>query len=217
MTRYGKISVGLIAVWFIAAVSASALLLFKNDANRVGAAVGIAAVAPIILFAAWFAAAEGFRKFALGLNARALTYAQTFRVIGVVFVILAARGVLPAMFARPAGYGDIFIGLTAPFVAWKLSNPGHRGSFILWQALGILDLVTAVGVGTMVGFIRPGSVPMAAMTVLPLSLIPTFLVPLFLILHIICIAQARGWKAVTHESRRTAAQVSAGRESFSGS
>jgi hypothetical protein len=59
----------------------------------------------------------------------------------VVFVLLAAQGVLPAMFARPAGYGDILIGLTAPFVAWKLSNPGHRGSFILWQALGILDLV----------------------------------------------------------------------------
>jgi hypothetical protein len=215
MTRYGKISVGLIAVWFIAAVSASSLLLFKNDANRVGAAVGIAAVAPIVLFAAWFAASEGFRRFALGLSARALTYAQTFRVVGVVFVILAARGVLPLAFARPAGYGDIFIGLTASLVAWKLGNPGHRGSFIFWQALGILDLVTAVGVGTTVGFISPGSVPMASMTVLPLSLIPTFLVPLFLIFHIICIAQARGWN-VSSASRRNAGQVSVGRESLSG-
>jgi hypothetical protein len=215
MTRYGKISAGLIAVWFIAAVSASSLLLFKNDANRVGAAVGIAAMAPIILFAVWFAASEGFRKFALGLSARALTYAQTFRIIGVIFVIFAARGVLPAAFGLPAGYGDIFIGLTASIAAWKLANPGHRGSFIFWQALGILDLVTAVGVGTTVGFISPGSVPMTPMTVLPFSVIPTFLVPLFLIFHIICIAQARGW-SVSAARRQNAGPVPVGRESLSG-
>jgi hypothetical protein len=31
------------------------------------------------------------------------------------------------------------------------------------------------------------------MTALPMSLIPTFAVPLLFLLHIICIAQARGW------------------------
>jgi hypothetical protein len=33
------------------------------------------------------------------------------------------------------------------------------------------------------------------MTVLPLSLIPAFAVPLLMMLHIICIAQARQWRA----------------------
>jgi len=61
--------------------------------------------------------------------------------------------------------------------------------------------VTAVGLGTTAGLINPHGIPMGPMTVLPLSLIPTFLVPLFLIFHVICIAQAREWRAVAGERR----------------
>jgi len=201
MKAYGKFTAGLLVAWFAFALIAGALGLFENQANRIGAAVGIAAGVPIIVFAVWFAASESFRKFALGLNPRTLTYLQSGRIIGVTFVILQARGVLPAIFAWPAGYGDMFIGATAAFVAWKLCDPGHRGSLIFWQALGITDLVTAVGLGTTAGLIQPHGVPMVAMTVLPLSLIPTFFVPLFLIFHVICIGQARGWRSVSSEQR----------------
>jgi hypothetical protein len=48
--------------------------------------------------------------------------------------------------------------------------------------------------------------------VLPLSLIPTFLVPLYLILHVICIAQARGWRSVSSEKRFGGVARSASRE-----
>ena len=89
------------------------------------------------------------------------------------------------------------IGLTATLAAWKLADPSHRNSFILWQALGITDLVTAVSVGTTAPLLSPHSPSMVAMTVLPLSLVPTFLVPLFFIFHVICIAQARAWKAAS--------------------
>lgn len=204
MKNYGKLTATLIAVWFTLALSASALHLFKNQANRVGVAVGLAALVPITLFVLWFATSDRFRAFALSLNPSALTYVQSWRLLGLVFVILEARGVLPAIFALPAGYGDIAIGATAAFVAAKLANPNHRSSFILWQSLGIADLVNAVALGTTAGLISPHSTPMGAMTVLPLSLIPTFLVPLFLILHVICIAQARTWKAATRDTRATA-------------
>jgi hypothetical protein len=209
MKTYGKLIAVLIAAWFAVIFSASALGVFRNQANRVGAAVGLAALAPIALFAVWFAASEGFRKFALSLDPRVLTYSQAFRVVGVVFVILEARGILPAVFAFPAGYGDIFIGLTACFVGWRLANGRHRAAFIFWQALGITDLVLAVGTGTLAGLISPGSTPMVAMTVLPLSLIPTFLVPLLFIIHIICIAQARGWSPTAGEKRPFASVVPA--------
>ena len=89
------------------------------------------------------------------------------------------------------------IGLTATLAAWKLADPSHRNSFILWQVLGITDLVTAVSVGTTAGLLSPHSPSMVAMTVLPLSLVPTFLVPLFFIFHVICIAQARAWKVAS--------------------
>ena len=196
-TSYGKLTAGLIAAWSLFALSASALHWFRNDANRVGLAVAFAAVVPILVFALWFATSEKFRQFTWSLNPQLLTLAQSWRIIGFTFVLLEARGVLPAIFALPAGYGDMAIGMTATFVAWKLTNPVHRNSFILWQLLGIADLVTAVSLGTTARVISPESPSMVAMTVLPLSLVPTFLVPLFLILHVICIAQARAWKGVS--------------------
>jgi hypothetical protein len=76
------------------------------------------------------------------------------------------------------------IGATATFVAWKLADASHRRSFIVWQELGILDLVVAVSLGTTAVWLSPHSASMVAMTVLPLSLVPTFLVPLFLFFHI---------------------------------
>jgi hypothetical protein len=196
-TGYGKLTAGLIAAWFLFALSGSALHWFRNDANRVGLAVAFAAVVPILVFALWFAASEKFRQFTLSLNPQLLTLAQSWRIIGFTFVLLEARGILPAIFALPAGYGDMAIGMTATFVAWKLATPLRRNSFILWQLLGITDLVTAVSLGTTARLLSPHGPSMVAMTVLPLSLVPTFLVPLFLIFHVICIAQARGWKGVS--------------------
>jgi hypothetical protein len=204
MKGYGRVATVLMAVWFALVLSASALHLFKNAANRVGGAVGLAALAPIVIFFVWFAASDGFRRFALSLNPRTLTYLQSWRVIGLEFVILEAHGVLPAVFALPAGYGDFAIGATASLVAWRLANSKHRGSFILWQALGIADLVLAVSLGVTAPLLSPHSTPMVAMTVLPLNLIPTFLVPLFLIFHVISIAQARSWTNTSPGSGHTA-------------
>jgi hypothetical protein len=195
--NHGRLTTGLVAAWFAFALIASDLLWFRNDGNRIGIAVGVAAGMPILVFAAWFTASEKFRKFALSLDPQILTLAQTWRIIGFIFVDLEARGILPAIFAWPAGYGDMIIGATATFAAWKLASPVRRNRFILWQVLGITDLVTAVGLGTTAGLISPHGPSMAPMTVLPLSVIPTFLVPLFFILHLICIAQARAWKVAS--------------------
>ncbi len=207
MKHYGKLITGIIAVWFLFALSASALHLFANNANRIGISVAIAAAAPLIVFSVWFAASEGFRKFALSLNPGILTGAQAGRIIGFTFVLLEAHNVLPAIFALPAGYGDMFIGVTAFFAAWQLANSQRRNIFIVWQLLGILDLVTAVTLGVTAGSIDPHGASMAAMTVLPLSLIPTFFVPLFMIFHVICIAQARAWKASAERSNQFASPL----------
>ena len=207
MKTYGKLMTVLVTGWFIFALSASATHLFKNASNRLGLAVAVGALVPIVVFSLWFAASESFRQFTMSWNPKLLTAVQSGRIVGFTFVLLEARGVLPAIFAWPAGYGDMAIGATAAFVAWKLADAGHRNLFILWQALGIADLVTAVGLGTTAGLLSPHGVPMAAMTVLPLSLIPTFLVPLFLILHVVCIAQARTWKTASMSARPTATPV----------
>jgi hypothetical protein len=208
MKNYAKLVLGLISGWFILSLTLSAFHVFLNPANRVGISVAIAAVGPIVVFSVWRAASPDFRRFTLSLNSRVLAFLQTGRVLGVVFLILAARGVLPALFAWPAGYGDVFIGITAPLVALWLAVGRHRFSFIAWQILGITDLVLAVSLGTTARLIDPASTPMVAVTVLPLSLIPTFLVPLFLIIHIISISQARAWQPVPGHSCPVSAAAS---------
>lgn len=204
MKNYGKLSTWIIIGWFILVLSVSALHLFRNDSNRIGLAVAIAALMPMVVFSMWFAASERFRQFVLSLNPKILTSAQSWRIVGFTFVLLEAYGVLPAIFAWPAGYGDMAIGATASFVAWKLANPGHRNSFVFWQVLGIADLVMAVSLGTIARLINPEGASMVAMTVLPLSLVPTFLVPLFVIFHVVCIAQARSWKVASEGTRQMA-------------
>jgi len=207
MKNYARFTLGLVIAWFVLALTASSLHLFQNNDNRIGLAVAFAAGTPIVVFSLWFAASQNFRRFALSLNPQTLTSAQSWRVIGFIFLLLEAHRVLPAVFAFPAGYGDMFIGVTASYVAWKLADPAHRNNFILWQLLGILDLVIAVSIGTTAALISPQGPTMAPMTVLPLSLIPTFLVPLFTILHVICIAQARTWKTALQRANQTASPV----------
>ena len=199
--NYRKLTLRLIAVWFGMALAASALGLFKNNAQRVGIAVAIAASAPIVLFAIWHAVSAGFRAFVLSLNPRVLTALQTWRIIGFVFLLLEAHRLLPAKFAFPAGYGDIFIGATASLVAWQLAETRSRNAFVAWQVLGITDLVVAVGSGTLSRLLDPNGVSMLPMTVLPLSLVPTFLVPLFFIFHVICIKQAQRWSPIGETGR----------------
>lgn len=197
MTRamYKWVTIGLIAVWFSFSVVASAENLFRTDTARFGLGIAIAAGAPLILFAMWFGSSAGFREFLLSLDPRALTIVETWRIVGAAFLVLYYLGMLPGLFAFPAGVGDAAIGVTAPLVAVGLTKFAHRKSFIVWQILGILDLATAVTLGTTDGLIYPSGVGMGAMTVLPLSLIPTFFVPLLLLFHIICIRQARRWRA----------------------
>ena len=188
---YGRVTAGLIAVWFVFALSASALHVFKTDLLPV--ALGLAVTIPIVAFLLWFATSAAFRQFALSLNPRTLTFVQSWRVAGFTFLVLYAAGILPGVFALPAGLGDIAIGATAPLVAIKLGNFNHRRGFIFWQILGISDLVMAVTLGTIARLISPDGVGTGVMTVLPLSLIPIFAVPLLIMLHVICIAQARQW------------------------
>jgi hypothetical protein len=195
MAKYGKLSSALIASWFVIEVAASGLHLFRTGPNDPPLVFGLAAGTPLLLFLVWFATSAGFREFTMNLNPRVLTWVQSWRLDGFVFLVLATYGILPRLFAFPAGWGDIFIGATSVFVGLKLASPDHRGSFIVWQILGIADLVNAVALGVLAHVIDPHGIQTVALTVLPTSLIPTFGVPLFMMLHIICMAQASRWRA----------------------
>jgi hypothetical protein len=131
------------------------------------------------------------------LDVTTLAVLQTFRVVGVVFLVAWWRGALPAGFALPAGLGDVTVGITAPFVAAALASnrPFARRLFVAWNVFGIVDLVTAVTLGvahsrTAIGFIHAAT-STDALAAYPFGLIPTFAVPLAIILHGVGLAKAR--------------------------
>jgi hypothetical protein len=114
---------------------------------------------------------------------------HTPRVAGVAFLLYMALGHLPALFAVPAGVGDIAAGIAAPLVARRLAQGGGRRAALWFNAFGMTDLVTALTLGALTGFqllnVTPSSAPI---TELPLALIPTATVPLFIVLHITAVS-----------------------------
>jgi len=196
--KYPKLTIGLIVVWFLFSLAASALHLFSTGPDQPPLAFGLAVLVPVVIVAAWSAFSQPFRQFLLSLDPRTLTFVQAWRIAGFAFLVLYTYSILPGQLALPAGWGDIAIGATAPLVAVKLTNSHYRKSFIVWQLLGIADLLIAVGTGVTTPLIYPHAIATSAMTVLPMSLIPTFAVPLFMILHFISIAQARRWQEQTY-------------------
>jgi len=154
------------------------------------------AVPLAVFFAAYFGWGA-FRAFVLSADLRLVSAIQAWRWAGLGFLSLYAHGVLPGLFAFPAGLGDMAIGVTAPWMVLRLiRQPSFAASrrYMAWNILGIVDFVVAVSMGTLCsGFIRglPLNVTTSAMAQLPLVLIPAYMVPFFIMLHFTALAQAR--------------------------
>jgi hypothetical protein len=171
--------------WFVTATGRPPLALLAGVVLPIGAAVLA------------YASSAGVREYVRAGDPVLLTSLQGWRILGGTFLVLLSFGLLPATFALSAGWGDIAVGMTAPFVAWALATRGPTRTgrlFVAWQVLGILDLVVAVGVGASLRAF-PGTADaageMVRMSELPLSVIPTFAVPLFVILHLASLVQYR--------------------------
>jgi hypothetical protein len=124
-----------------------------------------------------------------------------WRLVGVVFLVLMANGQMPALWALPAGIGDVIVGTTAPWIARHLEMPEGQRRAIIFTLFGMADLVVAVGLGVMTS---PGpahvfrTTPTSELaTQFPLALVPTFLVPLAFILHVVSLGQLLGGRWVT--------------------
>ena len=186
-----------LTAWFLLVVSLGAVGAFvgRPGTPPVGIAIGVGA--PLLLFFAWLRLSQSFRDFVLSLDLRVIAGIQAWRWAGLGFLSLYAYNVLPGIFALPAGLGDMAIGFTAP---WIILGLGRRpdfatsAAFIRWNVLGILDLVVALTIGTLLATLSTGAageISTAPMATLPLLLIPAFLVPVFLMLHTTALMQSR--------------------------
>jgi hypothetical protein len=187
-TRRGRIeTAGLLAAWF-------AVVVFLGATHALDAgppALAAAVILPIAALCVAFFSFPSIKAAVMAMPLPALEAVHAARILGISFVLLYAAGRLPAPFAPIAGWGDIFVGVAALPVAWATSRFGARARrlTLVWNALGFLDLVTAIGLGATSA---PGPIQIftgppdsAIMTTLPWLLIPAFLVPSYMFFHIV--------------------------------
>src|SRR5262245_4432571 len=137
------------ATWFVAIVALAGLGLFSRTGPFGVFALSAAVFAPIIL--GWIALARSRRvqSFASAIPLAVLVGVHVGRLLGGFFLALYQAGRLPPSFALSAGYGDLFIGLTALPLAWAIHRraSGWQAMALVWNALGALDLVSALSLG----------------------------------------------------------------------
>lgn len=131
---------------------------------------------------------------------------QIPRVIGGVFLIGWVAGDLPALFAIPAGLGDILAGIAGWQACRALTKNRPEAQRLLTQAtwIGIADFALAVvlGIVTSAGFAHLFA--REAPNIIndyPMAMFPAYIVPIFLAFHLIAIARVRK----DHTSRLIAA------------
>jgi hypothetical protein len=152
------------------------------------------------------------RSALLAIPTRLLIGLNSLRILGVLFLFLAAAGRLSGPFPYSAGLGDIITGALAIPLALSVARSQKLPAAAIkrWNIFGTLDLLVAVGLGlssaagSPLQWIHadPGS---AAMQYLPFCLVPTVLVPFYLITHGIVAAQLLASRAVSSRAARTLA------------
>lgn len=189
--------VGSVLAWFAIVVVLGARGGFVTPSGVPPIPILLGVLTPLAVFFAAYLLSRTIREFVLAIDPRLMMAMQAWRFAGLGFLALYAHGVLPGFFAWPAGLGDIAIGMTAPWLlAVLIRQPSFAASrtFVIWNLLGILDLVVALTTGALGTILVAGAaigVTTDAMAQMPLVLIPAFFVPVLFALHAAALLQAR--------------------------
>jgi hypothetical protein len=186
-----------LTAWFVLIVLLGASGAFATPPGVLPLPIAVGVTAPIVVFLSAYWMSRQFREFVLTADLRLVAGIHAWRAVGFGFLALYAYGVLPGLFALPAGLGDIAIGVTAPWIVLALiRRPDFAASktFVVWNLLGLLDLAVAVGTGALGSGLATGiagEITTAPMAQLPLVLVPAYLVPIFIMLHLTALFQVR--------------------------
>ena len=140
-----------------------------------------------LLLLAYFRLAT-VRAWVDALDLRTLILLHVTRFVGLYFIVLSRRGLLPYDFAVPGGIGDIIVATLALIVVFApLADASRARAIRIWNVIGLIDIALVVLTAARLNLANP--LQMSAMTSLPLSLLPTFLVPLLIATHLIIYAR----------------------------
>ena len=160
--------------------------------------LGVLFALPLLASAALAAFSKATRAALMGIPSQVLIGLNISRVLGVLFLLLAATGRLAGPFPYFAGIGDIIAGAAAFTLVRSMSRgePVAAARIRAWNWFGTFDLVLAVTLGMtsangspiQVIHVGAGS---EAVQYLPFCLIPTVLVPFYLITHALLAVKLR--------------------------
>jgi hypothetical protein len=188
---------GLLFAWLALTLFLGASGLFQSAVSQPFPFISLAIVLPVLLGALWIRGSRQVQKIIEAVPQSWLVGIQFYRVVGVIFLLFYTAGQLPAVFALPAGVGDVLVGITALVVAFLTARHHSRSDQLiaLWNCLGIADLVIAVATGFLSAPSRFQIFSLAAPNTLigtfPLVMIPIYAVPLSVILHLASLSKLR--------------------------
>ena len=198
----GRVAFAGLGGWLVYVGTLSALGVVRNPALKPPGVLYI--VIPVIAFVALFAVrSKRGGAVAAALPIWLLIGAQVFRV-GVELGLhqLWQMGLVPKLMTYEGGNVDIFIGLSAPLVAWLVhSGIVGRRAAIGWNVLGLLALVNVIARSALTA---PGplhlihsEVPNLAIGTFPYIFIAAFFAPLAVLLHVLSIRHLRSRRVTT--------------------
>ncbi len=183
----------LISIWFVLAVALGQVPYFQVIGEwQAGDLIGFAIFGTLLsiplgaLLFAW-KKNTAFQNFLETIPTWLLVSTQSYRMVGLAFLIFYLQGVLPFEVGFVTGVFDILVALSAVTVAWLVYHKSTKEKplVLVWCGFGLLDFALAF---TIVGLSFFGLIQLVpeptAMAMPPLTIISIFQVPLAMFIHI---------------------------------
>jgi len=181
-------------LWFAVAWSAAINGVFRTGASPLPW-LPLAIFLPVIIGAPLLLLSKRVGQVLDAMPASWLVALQLYRVFGSWALAAWLHGVLPGVFALPAGSGDVLTGLFAVPAAIAVASGTTEGrkAAIAWNIFGLADFAVAITLGMITS---PGPFQLIVPSVLSIGagaypdvLTPAFVVPSSILLHALSLRQ----------------------------
>lgn len=179
-----------IAVWLCLVLGMSYVNVFVPSSDQTFPILGVSILGSVILGIVLLARSATATQILKSLPIHLFATIQVYRVLGLVFLLMQSDGLLSAFFAVSTGWGDIFVGVTAPLVGFLLWKDVRRFRLVgfAWCIVGISDLLLVLykAINSAPGPLQTTSfeLPTVAIGYFPFAVIPLLVVPISMILHV---------------------------------
>ncbi|TCG01869.1 MFS transporter [Paraburkholderia strydomiana] len=181
-------------LWFAVVWSAAINGAFRTDASPLPM-LPLAIFVPVMVGAPLLLLSKRVGRVLDAMPASWLVALQLYRIFGSWALAAWLHGLLPGVFALPAGIGDVLTGLLAVPVAIAVASGAEQGrkAAIAWNMFGLADFAVAITLGMITS---PGpfqlivpDMPSIGAGAYPDVLTPAFVVPGSILLHALSLRQ----------------------------